>query len=135
MSSTYQGPASLPSSYGILSRSEQSHEFLSPEEGVDYRPRPKKIVTPRRSYPHLPRMNFLNGSSNYPTEATPLLVSKGIPVPLIEEQIDRNWSNDHESTLALMKEEMKVLTKYSLPIFGYVAFRYLHHTLSFYHDI
>ncbi|KAM6496606.1 MATE efflux family protein [Amanita muscaria] len=125
MSSTYQGPASLPSSYGILSRSEQSHEYLSPEEGVDYRPRPKKIVTPRRSYPHLPRMNFLNGSSNYPTEATPLLVSKGIPVPLIEEQIDRNRSNDHESMLTLMKEEMKVLTKYSLPIFGSQLLEYI----------
>ncbi|KIL62651.1 hypothetical protein M378DRAFT_165478 [Amanita muscaria Koide BX008] len=119
MPSTYQGPASLPSSYAILSRSlEQGHEYLNQEEEVDYRPRPKKIVMPRRSYPHLPQMKKLNGASDYPTEATPLLVSQGLPVPLIDEQIDRNKSNDHESMLTLMKEEMKVLTKYSLPVFG-----------------
>ncbi|KIL64533.1 hypothetical protein M378DRAFT_162975 [Amanita muscaria Koide BX008] len=119
MPPTYRGPASLPSNYAILSRfSEQDHEYLSQEEGVDYHPRPKKIVMPRRSYPHLPHTKFSNGTSAYPTEATPLLVSQGLPVPLIEEQIDRNKSNDHESTLTLMKEEMKVLTKYSLPVFG-----------------
>ncbi|KAM6496630.1 MatE domain containing protein, partial [Amanita muscaria] len=105
---TYQGPASLPSNYAILSRfSEQDHEYLSQEEGVDYRSRPKKIVMPRRSYPHLPHTKFLNGTSDYPTEATPLL------------------SNDHESTLTLMKEEMKVLTKYSLPVYGSQLLEYI----------
>ncbi|KAM6496610.1 MATE efflux family protein [Amanita muscaria] len=119
MSSPYLGPASLPSSYGILSRSEQDHEHernsdSNPEEGVNYGPPPTKTVTPRRSYPHIPPTKSLSGSSN-PTEATPLLVSKDRPVSLIEEQIE---SKDHESTLTLLKEEMKILTTYSLPIFG-----------------
>ncbi|KAM6496620.1 MATE efflux family protein [Amanita muscaria] len=119
MSSPYLGPASLPSSYDILSRSEQDHEHernsdSNPEEGVNYGPPPTKTVTPRRSYPHIPHTKSLKGSSN-PTEATPLLVSKDRPVSLIEEQIE---SKDHESTLTLLKEEMKILTTYSLPIFG-----------------
>ncbi|KIL62654.1 hypothetical protein M378DRAFT_25493 [Amanita muscaria Koide BX008] len=119
MSSPYLGPASLPSSYGILSRSEQGHEHernsdSNPEEGVNCGPPPTKTVTPRRSYPYIPPTKSLSGSSN-PTEATPLLVSKDRPVSLIEEQIE---SKDHESTLTLLQEEMKILTTYSLPIFG-----------------
>ncbi|KAF9041212.1 multidrug/Oligosaccharidyl-lipid/Polysaccharide flippase [Panaeolus papilionaceus] len=50
-----------------------------------------------------------------PTESTPLLTP---PVPRIEEDIDRNDPNDSESAIRMFWEELFVLAKYSLPVFG-----------------
>jgi MATE family multidrug resistance protein len=51
-----------------------------------------------------------------PTENSPLLNHP--PVPRIEENID-NASADNLSTVSMFWEELAVLTKYAMPVFGY----------------
>ena len=60
-----------------------------------------------RSGPHLKR----------PTENTPLLAS---PVPRIEEECDIVPDDGTWSSSNMFKEEMAILAKYTLPVFGYV---------------
>jgi MATE family multidrug resistance protein len=57
--------------------------------------------------------------AHLPTETSPLLNHP--PVPRIEQNIDYNASADHDntSTVNMFWEELAVLTKYAIPVFGY----------------
>ena len=136
MSSTYahyQGPASLPSDYAILSRF--SSDFEPTDElreeipsGTDPGPvgrRESFSVSPyfRPLNPTVPAVGVYpqgdSKASTPPTENTPLLSP---PVPRIEEEIDRNVSVDNGTSTGMFWEELRILTKYALPVFGYVHF-------------
>lgn len=52
------------------------------------------------------------------SENTPLLAPL---VPRIEEDVDRADPADDESTSSMLKEEVKILAKYTLPVFGCVV--------------
>ena len=118
MSSTYahyQGPSSLPSDYAILSRlrADTSTSASFPAEYY-YRPHNPTIG----SYPHIdPHSEAPWHLTHPPTEATPLLNNP--PVPRIEENIDVNTSTNTSSNIAMFWEELAILTKYALPVFGY----------------
>ena len=137
MSSTYahyQGPASLPSDYAILSRFSSAHEDLEPTDelreeipsGTDARPARRResfSVSYFRPLNPIPVVSVYpqgdSKASTPPTENTPLLSP---PVPRIEEEIDRNVSADNGTNTAMFWEELRILTKYALPVFGYVHF-------------
>jgi len=107
MSSTYahyQGPASLPQDYAILNRLNNDNDNEEDQQQQESYTRPTKMTIGTR--PDLLRV---------PTESTPLLTP---PVPRIEEDIDRNDPNDSESAIRMFWEELFVLAKYSLPVFG-----------------
>lgn len=136
MSSTYahyQGPASLPSDYAILSRY-AAPDSVSEDESEDERPmRETGGSTPRiprrtsfpSSYlrPRNPTMGPL--PQNHPssslgsdtTETTPLLAPL---VPRIEEEVDEN-DDSNETALKMFWEELRILTRYALPVFGSVS--------------
>ena len=59
-----------------------------------------------------------------PTEATPLLSNP--PVPRIEENIDSNTFTNAASNINMFWEELTILTKYVLPVFGYAHSIILH---------
>ena len=61
-------------------------------------------------YPHS------EASQHLPTETSPLLDQP--PVPPIEENIAYNASADSTSTVNMFWEELAVLTKYAIPVFG-----------------
>ena len=139
MSSTYthyQGPASLPSDYAILSRFSPAHEDLEPTDelrkgipsGTDPRPARRKesfSVSPyfRPLKPTVPVDGVYpqgdSKASTPPTENTPLLSP---PVLRTEEEIDRNITADNGTSTTMFWEELRILTKYALPVFGYVHF-------------
>jgi hypothetical protein len=139
MSSTYahyQGPASLPSDYAILSRFSSVNEDFEPTDelregipsGTDPRPVRRRESLPVSPYfrprnPTVPVVGVYpqgdSKASTPPTENTPLLSP---PVPRIEEEIDRNVSADNGTSMAMFWEELRILTKYALPVFGYVHF-------------
>lgn len=62
-------------------------------------------------YPDSERSN-----ASVPTEHTPLLAPP--PVPRIEEEIDRDPAHDNDSGMMMFWEELPILTKYALPVFG-----------------
>lgn len=135
MSSTYahyQGPASLPSDYAILSRFSSTHEDFEPtdepREGITSGTDPRPIRR-RESFSVSPYFSPLNPTvpvigvypqgdskaSTPPTENTRLLSPA---VPRIEEEIDRNISADNGTSTTMFWEELRILTKYALPVFG-----------------
>ncbi|PFH50484.1 hypothetical protein AMATHDRAFT_60888 [Amanita thiersii Skay4041] len=119
MSSTYahyQGPASLPSSYAILSRFSNPQDSDQPNSIDDSNPNFSHSL-PR---PHRPVMGAYPHTDKAPrhNETTPLLLAQEPPVPLIEEQVDRDASHDNDSMLTMFREEVVILTKYALPVFG-----------------
>jgi multidrug resistance protein, MATE family len=135
MSSTYahyQGPSSLPSDYAILSRlNTDSNEAESDLANTVQ----TRHVTRRESFPvshyyrplnptigTYPRVDSHSEASQHllhaPTETTSLLNHP--PVPRIEENIDTT-SADNVSTLTVFWEELVVLTKYTMPVFGYTS--------------
>ena len=148
MSSTialHQGPSSLPSDYAILSRLNKYNESGTPESQSDnstvqitrrksfpasvshcYRPlNPTIGVHPcvDSAEPHSEASQHLTPS---PTETSPLLDRP--PVPQIEENIDYNVS-DKTSTVNMFWEELAVLTKYAIPVFGYAP-SFIFHELT-----
>lgn len=133
MSSTYahyQGPSSLPSDYAFLSRLSTNYESRTPESQPENTVEITRRVTRRESfpvsyynrplnptigvYPHSEASQHLIPS---PTETSLLLDHP--PVPRIEENIDYNASADNTSTVNMFWEELAVLTKYAIPVFGY----------------
>ncbi|KAF8634844.1 hypothetical protein AX17_004092 [Amanita inopinata Kibby_2008] len=120
MSSTYahyQGPASLPSSYAILSH----YSGTSPPHDIDNvqnneidesisQPRPRPRYPTIGAQPHADKPPT-------PTETTPLLINQTPLIPVIEEDIDRDASHDNDSMLDMFREELGILTKYALPVF------------------
>ena len=140
MSSTYahyQGRSeSLPSAYAILSRRNTlSYESTlgSPPENPSQIPR----LTRRESFPAeyyhrplnptigiYPRIDPDSPDSEAsqhltcsPTETSPLLNNP--PMPRIEENISCDPSADNASKFTMFWEELVILTKYALPVFGY----------------
>lgn len=141
MSSTlphYQGPASLPSDYALLSRyagnhpEAQGHRIEADSELTDTEyipPRPSSTSILRRAsapappclrpqhpigamtshqhhLPHIPAGPILS-------ESTPLL---NPPVPRIDESIER--TSDNGSKMLIFWEELRILTRYALPVFA-----------------
>ena len=127
-SSTYQGPSSLPSDYAILNQACPSTSYES--STLESQPENTVQITRRESfpvsqynrplnptigvYPHSEVSQHLNPS---PTETSPLLDHP--PVPRIEENSGFNASVDNTSTVNMFWEELAVLTKYAIPVFGY----------------
>ena len=104
MSSTGIGTGlpSLPSDHAIISRLSSNYESWSPES------QPTIEVHPNNEpLQHLP------------TETSPLLDRPLAPVPPIEENVDYNASADKTSTVNLFREELVILTKFTIPAFGY----------------
>ena len=134
MSSTYahyQGPSSLPSDYAILSRLSTNYESSTPEaqpENSLQIPRRRGSFPEERYYRPLnptigvyPRVDPHGGTPQHlahsPTETSPLL--NNLPVPRIEENRDGDTFADKASKLTMFQEELAILTKYALPVFGY----------------
>ncbi|PCH45028.1 MATE efflux protein [Wolfiporia cocos MD-104 SS10] len=94
-------------------------------------PRAPSKVSRRRSFPasyiapFQPTMGPLPDKSGYrsgpvdpaahPNENTPLLAPY---VPRIEEEVDKGDPHDAEPPVNMLREEMAVLAKYTLPVFG-----------------
>ncbi|KDR72491.1 hypothetical protein GALMADRAFT_252589 [Galerina marginata CBS 339.88] len=144
MSSTYahyQGPSSLPSDYAILSRLNPLHEPTVPSSEqeplapppVSERDSSQHRVTRRESFPESyyyrptrptigrnPRSDqpdsIPSRTFRMPSETTPLLSNP--PIPRIEESIDRDPLANSESNVSMFWEELWILTKYALPVFG-----------------
>jgi hypothetical protein len=150
MSSTlahYQGPASLPSDYALLSRyagnylEEQDKRLDSDDELTDndYAPqRPSSTSILRRaSAPAPPRLrpqHSIGGIPSHPhhfshipipgpipSENTPLL---NPPVPRIDESLER--TSDDGSKMLIFWEELRILTRYALPVFTFVLVRFFY---------
>ena len=146
MSSTnphYQGPSSLPSDYALLSHmagrrpetddvgtteSDDTDDTITPKprttgvdagDGEDEVPFLRKTGTRPYYRPANPSIGVYpdTGVSNtsVPTEHTPLLAPP--PVPRIEEEVD-SPAHDNDSSMAMFWEELPILTKYALPVFG-----------------
>ncbi|KAF9561399.1 MATE efflux family protein [Agrocybe pediades] len=143
MSSTYahyQGPSSLPADYAIVSRinsHEQNDLHGSDDEqyipdgaegsvNTNHRGARRESITKSR-YHHRP-LNPTIGSyipqeqtatprlSFNASESTPLLNNP--PIPRIEEAVDRDPAADDGSKIVMFWEEVWILSKYALPVFG-----------------
>ncbi|KAG6864899.1 hypothetical protein C0991_006469 [Blastosporella zonata] len=99
----YQGPASLPSDYALLSRFAGAHEE---EEAPAATPRPRHLTIAPLTIP-IP--------GPIPTENTPLL---NPPVPRIDEPLDHSSMSAKQTTTVIFWEELRILTRYALPVFG-----------------
>ncbi|KAF4616349.1 hypothetical protein D9613_008614 [Agrocybe pediades] len=143
MSSTYahyQGPSSLPADYAIVSRI-NSHEQndlhgsddeqyipdgAEGSENTNHRGARRESITKSR-YHHRP-LNPTIGSyipqeqtatpslSFNASETTPLLNNP--PIPRIEEAVDQDPAADDGSKIVMFWEEVWILSKYALPVFG-----------------
>jgi hypothetical protein len=144
MSSTlahYQGPASLPSDYALLLRyagnhvEEQDNRMESGDEFTDneYAPqrpsstsilrrasapspsrlRPQHSIGGMPSHPH--HFSHIPIPGPIPSENTPLL---NPPVPRIDESLER--TTDDGSKILIFWEELRILTRYALPVFAFV---------------
>ncbi|PPQ68446.1 hypothetical protein CVT26_006033 [Gymnopilus dilepis] len=145
MSSTYahyQGPSSLPTDYAIVSRlsgyqennaptvdeepstpptEEDSNRHVTRRESFNnafyYRPLKPTIGSyPTEGQAEVPDRTNSLAALALPSETTPLLSNP--PIPRIEESIDRNPAGDNESMISMFWEELWILAKYALPVFG-----------------
>ncbi|KAH0581706.1 hypothetical protein H2248_011392 [Termitomyces sp. 'cryptogamus'] len=102
-SAHYSGPASLPSDYALLSRY-AGHQTEDEQDERDQRassPRPRNPTVAHQCIPiPVPLLS----------ENTPLL---NPPVPRIDETLD-----DNDRTVHAFWEELRILTRYALPVFG-----------------
>ncbi|KAF8736131.1 hypothetical protein AX14_000853 [Amanita brunnescens Koide BX004] len=108
MSSLY-GPASVPSRYAILSSLSDRNLPHDVNDSDDDMPKPRPRNPVIGEYPRV--------DPPKPSEITPLLANSQLPVPRIEEQVDRDASHDHGPMLVMVREEFVTLVKYSLPVF------------------
>lgn len=113
MSSLY-GPASVPSRYAILSSLSDRNLPHDVNDSDDDMPKPRPRNPVIGEYPRV--------DPPKPSEITPLLANSQLPVPRIEEQVDRYASHDHGPMLVMVREEFVTLVKYSLPVFMSVFF-------------
>lgn len=136
----YQGPASLPSDYAIVSRYAAAHP--DNEETIDSEDEDERSISsnnstervdsrahsPRRkSFPSEPYLRrptvmtmpsrHLHRSASNVSETTPLL-----PAPDVPRMIESNDGDNSESqtTMSMFWEELRVLTRYALPVYGFV---------------
>lgn len=139
MSSTYVhylGPSSLPSDYAIVSRAnahqleeeDESDGRSTPTVGGSRRASVSEQMPHRRQKPTIGKYPFEeptlsptitpSTSNGLLSENTPLLSNP--PIPRIEESLDRDPSSDSESKSSMFWEELVILSKYALPVFGCV---------------
>ncbi|KAF9476806.1 MATE efflux family protein [Pholiota conissans] len=127
MSSTYahyQGPSSVPSDGIIASRAnahhnDDIHDMNSNDDATLRIPgRPTKLtIGTYSSRDELPSNNF-----KLPTESTLLLNDPAIPP--IEDSDDCDPASENESKVVMFWEELRVLTKFALPVFGTQVLEY-----------
>ncbi|KAK1227645.1 ethionine resistance protein [Marasmius sp. AFHP31] len=140
IASHYQGPASLPSDYALLSRYAVRHDSSGQNTFEEYNgssddesddenstlnvPRatsPRRYSAPPRRRPskvtmgsaYEPAIERVMAPRADPNENTPLLNP-----PRIVEDVERNDLASHESSSQMFRDELRILTKYSLPVFG-----------------
>lgn len=114
----------------LLSAEIDDHDDAHEENGVDIRggnPRGPRRGSFQTSYlaPFNPTMGPLPDEYGHrsgpkpsdPNENTPLLAP---PIPRIEEECDREDASDPHNSSKIFWEEIGILTKYTLPVFGYV---------------
>lgn len=125
----HQGPASLPSDYALVSRYAQRNRtpvvddpsFGRIDQRTFNRSNSFGHCRPGRTSPII--MDKPNGNSAFntkaafPSETTPLLPSV-LPVPRIEERTDSDASSGPNSRIRMIREELPILAKYALPVFG-----------------
>lgn len=119
-------------------RNDSEHVFSDHDSVPDAHPHGLAIpnasspVSRRRSFPtsyitpFKPTMGPLPDSSGYrsgppdpnASETTPLLTPY---VPRIEEEVDRIDRNDVARPVSMLREELAILLKYTLPVFGYAT--------------
>ncbi|KAG6915212.1 hypothetical protein DXG01_012683 [Tephrocybe rancida] len=104
----YQGPASLPSDYALLSRFAGIHSEDEDDEAQN------GTATPRPQHPIIPAKYTIPMPGPIPNENTPLL---NPPVPRIDEAIDHAPSAN-QTAMVVFWEELRILTRYALPVFG-----------------
>jgi len=129
MSSTYaydQDP-SFPSDHAVLPRFSSTHE--GPTDDLVSFGDDSTTVRRRETFPFYPYFCPLeptiginpqgdSKASTPPNENTPLILP---PVPLVEE-VGRHRSVDIGSSMLMFWEELRILIKYALPVFGYAHF-------------
>ncbi|KAG5634975.1 hypothetical protein H0H81_000164 [Sphagnurus paluster] len=121
-SAHYQGPASLPSDYALLSRYAGHHSDteqpiqLESDDELDEQPTPTTSIA-RTSVPTPRHSSFSHHFNNIPmpgpvaSENTPLL---NPPVPRIDEPVE----DARQNVIRIFWEELRILTRYALPVFG-----------------
>ncbi|OCH87072.1 MATE efflux family protein [Obba rivulosa] len=143
--SHYATPSSLPSDYALLSRYAGAHDMNPTEQDNEVLPDrgassglqlddsdaqhishtkmrrkslPTSYVTPSNttaaSLPDNSGYRTVPMASSA-TENTPLLAP---PIPRIEEEVDAQYAVEPERLAPMRWEELKILTKYTLPVFG-----------------
>jgi MATE family multidrug resistance protein len=128
----YGSPSSLPSDYALLSRyanNANRHDLTDDTHDNDIQDdsnpngRPIRSVRRRTSWPFpylqplQPKLpDHYSPKDSMPDEYTPLLV------PRIEEEDDTREDPDYPpSSAKVYRDEMRILCKYTLPVFGYTV--------------
>ncbi|KAF7348491.1 RNA helicase [Mycena venus] len=109
--------ASLPSDYAVVSQYATHSDGMEQDaESAEQRHTTNPHIARRPSRPSMTAPNIPQYSSKaiIPTENTPLLSTEP-QVPRIEE---RHVQDSELSTAAIYLSELRILTKYSLPVFG-----------------
>lgn len=134
----YHVPASLPSDYALLSRytqasrtrneinenegqsdSEDDESTLEgPSDRVPFNGTRRTSLPASYRRPTKPTIGIhMAPPSLRPNEVTPLL---NPPFPRIVEHVERSDSDPDESRMKMFWEELRIITKYTLPVFGFV---------------
>ncbi|KAF7318306.1 RNA helicase [Mycena chlorophos] len=111
---------SLPSDYATVSRYASAHSDAEVDDSDDAESSHTTIARrPSRPTMAVPASSQRRHSRSNPTENTPLLVGEP-PVPRIHEPIDDDTSSDEGASnpATVYWSELRILTKYSLPVFG-----------------
>jgi len=124
----YGSPSSLPSDYALLSRYAATDDTNDSDDMTDddhphARPIRRRTSCP---FPHLQPLQpeLLSSKVARPDEYTPLLVPR-----IEEEDAASNDLDDPPATSKVYRDEMRILFKYTLPVFGYAS--HLHVVLAF----
>lgn len=132
----YGSPSSLPSDYALLSRyakddsTDDTHDYSDSNDVPDDSHPHGRPIRRRTSFPfpHLqplqPKLPDHYSKDSRPDEYTPLLVPR-----IQEEDGTGNDPDNPPGSAKVYKDEMRILVKYTLPVFGYAL--HLHVVLAF----
>lgn len=129
----HQGPSSLPSDYALVSRYAQHNNLSAAENSVEdssleassngyvgipisspSHRRPSNSSTYNMNHGVVDTLSMKNALAS---ETTPLLAPMP-PMPRIEEPVDHDPNLGDENRLQMLKEELPILARYALPVFG-----------------